>query len=613
MPNLKDIVRNRIMNEMLRPVKEQQPEEDTWMVMVIDSLSMRIISSACRNRDIMDEGISLVENIELSRQPMRDMDVIYFLTPTVDSVNRLIADYRDKKAPQYNNVHLFFTRGISNALLDKIKMANVVKYIKTFKELNLEFLSLEQQCFTLDSPDTLEILFSPDSKDAIDEQHKIAKQIVTLCASLGEYPLIRYGMTHPLGATIAKITQQKLDEFCKNNPSFSKNGDRERATLIIMDRSTDPVSPLLHEYTYQAMVHDLLPIDNDRYMSEYKTKSGEVTTKDVLLNETDPQWQILRHKHIADSAPYLDQKLKALQADNAAAVKISNNQKEKMSADELSDALKSMPNFKEQMERYGLHINIHGTLFKKYADMKLESISEQEQNMAMGTDSDGNKVTKFVEPLKELFNSDISSEDRMRLLMIYIITQEGIKDTDRKMLMQAAGLGNDEEKALLNLFYLGVTLSKGTKASAKKKNNKKSNKNEDMNDYSVTSRFAPVVKRVAEEFVEGTLSEEEFPFVNKGAPDQGVGGSSKAPVRSQQANPSWANKNKKKKEEEEVVMVGPRLILFMVGGMTYSEMRSGYEITNAYHKEVLVGGTAVLTPQRYIAALKKMKGNDDPF
>ena len=59
--------------------------------------------------------------------------------------------------------------------------------------------------------------------------------------------------------------------------------------------------------------------------------------------------------------------------------------------------------------------------------------------MAMGTDSDGNKVTKFVEPLKELFNSDISSEDRMRLLMIYIITQEGIKDTDRKMLMQAAG------------------------------------------------------------------------------------------------------------------------------------------------------------------------------
>ena len=50
-----------------------------------------------------------------------------------------------------------------------------------------------------------------------------------------------------------------------------------------------------------------------------------------------------------------------------------------MSADELSDALKSMPNFKEQMERCGLHINIHGTLFKKYADMKLESISEQEQ------------------------------------------------------------------------------------------------------------------------------------------------------------------------------------------------------------------------------------------
>lgn len=34
-----------------------------------------------------------------------------------------------------------------------------------------------------------------------------------------------------------------------------------RATLIITDRSMDMVAPFIHEFTYQAMANDLLPID----------------------------------------------------------------------------------------------------------------------------------------------------------------------------------------------------------------------------------------------------------------------------------------------------------------------------------------------------------------
>jgi syntaxin-binding protein 1 len=41
---------------------------------------------------------------------------------------------------------------------------------------------------------------------------------------------------------------------------FQTANGRPKAVLVIVDRSMDPAAPLLHDFWYQAMVNDLLPV-----------------------------------------------------------------------------------------------------------------------------------------------------------------------------------------------------------------------------------------------------------------------------------------------------------------------------------------------------------------
>ena len=49
------------------------------------------------------------------------------------------------------------------------------------------------------------------------------------------------------------------------------------------------------------------------------------------------------------------------------------------------------------------------------------------------------------------------------------------------------------------------------------------------------------------------------------------------------------------------------LIIFIVGGVTYSEIRSIYEVAKTKtNREIFIGGTSILTPKSFIEALRDL-------
>ena len=602
LPSLRDMVKKRLLNDMIRSFAG----ESNGVVMLVDTFTLRVLSSVCKMSELLEENIHLVENITmkqngayLQRQPLPALPACYFLTPTIESVNRLIADFRDKKRPMYASCHLYFSSRLPDVLLGKLKASAAIGRVASFKEINLEVACMESNAFVLDSPDSLAALFAPEESPAatevkVQEQHRLASMLATLCVTLGEMPNIRHA-NRPVASSVAQILNTKLSDIAKLNSGFPSRTQSvsERPTVLILDRSSDALSPLLHEFTYQAMVHDLLPVQEERYKYTYVGNQNQKLTKEVLLNETDPLWTRLRALHIADLGQLLHAEYKQFIADNPAMAKLAKQGGDK-ELKAMTEGLRGMPKFQETSARYSLHMALTQELMKKYTEASLELVATLEQNMANGEDSGGKAFKTALPELRALLERadlPLSPTDKMRLLMIYMITQEGIRQDERRQLIQLAGISPEDQDAIINLFFLNVTLLQGT-AKTKRAGPKKESGAEG---YDV-SRYSPPLKRVLEDALSPAgLSVADFPYVDEtmtAARDErttgkqkgkGGGGADCAPVS------------------------GRRLIVFMLGGMSYSELRSVHEVERTRNRDIVAGSTCMLTPQMFLLALKKMK------
>uniref|UniRef100_A0A8D0DRA2 Syntaxin binding protein 3 n=1 Tax=Salvator merianae TaxID=96440 RepID=A0A8D0DRA2_SALMN len=528
-------------------------KEEEWKIILLDDFTTRLLSSCGKMTDLLAEGITVVENVYKNREPVPHMKAIYLITPTAKSVDGLINDFVNKSSSKYKAAYVYFTDFCDDKLFNKMK-SSCSKAIRRCKEININFIPYESQVFTLDVPNAFYRCYSPcvdKTNDNVMDQ--IAEQIVTLCATLEENPGVRYRSKSVENANkLAQLVEKKLENYYKMDERSQVKG-KTHSQLLIIDRGFDPVSAVLHELTFQAMAYDLLPIENDTY--KYKTESTNGKEREAILEEDDDLWVKIRHKHIADVLEEIPKLMKEVSSKRKAT-------EGKLSLSSLAQLMKKMPYFRKQITK----------------------------DLALGTDAEGQKVKDPMRVLLPvLLNKNHDSYDKIRAILLYIFSTNGTTQENLDKLIQNVQIENDSDM-IKNWKFLGVPVVT-TSASQQRRPSRKDRSSVETFQL---SRWTPVIKDIMEDAIENKLDSKEWPYCSQcPAPWNGSG--------------AVSARHKPKSSYLDDRKSGSKLILFVVGGITYSEMRCAYEVSQAYKScEVIIGSTHILTPRRLLDDVKAL-------
>ncbi|ORX91447.1 Sec1-like protein [Basidiobolus meristosporus CBS 931.73] len=608
----------------------------TWKVLVTDPYSAHLLSSSCKMFDILEEKVTLLENIEFNRQAFPDLEAVYLLTPTFESVFRLLEDFCTKKGPMYAAAHVYFISGLEEQMFEKISSSRAMKFIKTLQELYVDFIGMESRVFSLESPASFFTLFSPQSnrKSALELQD-IARRLVSVCASLDENPTIRYFCPETesnntvISRKLGMLLQAEMDVFMQDNGNFpasarpqlsraSVKKDQPKSQLLVLDRTIDMMSPFLHEFTYQAMNNDLLDIaDGVNYKFKYTTGTDDQAEKQVTLNEEDKLWSEIRHKHIAECIEHVITNFKSLIGDNKAIANLGTSG-EAANLKKLKDILTSLPQFQEQKDQYSIHLNIAQECMSIFDKQNLTAVAGVEQDMATWTSAEGEPSKRVVVDMVPLLdNPAISHENKLRLLLLYVVFRGGVKEEDRRRLQIHAQLKPDDLEILGNLPLLGVPLNRVPKTPQERANRKirflrgKKPPGDGEMPYEL-SRYVTVIKSIMESLIKGDLDTTLFPYVRV-PEDMRAFQETKFSATSLRSNKSnWQQSSVGSRPEENSYGLTGKLIIFVAGGITYSEIRSAYEFARRLNFGGYLGSTHIITPKSFLKDLGALRNPPSP-
>ncbi|KAK3279046.1 Sec1-like domain containing protein [Cymbomonas tetramitiformis] len=223
------------------------------------------------------------------------------------------------------------------------------------------------------------------------------------------------GCARRVSQRVAQAVQERVSHLQRTNPDMPQ---LQTCDLLVLDRSLDPVAPVIHDWTYEAMCYDLLPLEGDMYQRKVTTTGGEEKVKQEKLGETDSLWREYRHLHVAEAFIRVAEKAKEFTSTNKTARSMVQKSGHAASADmsttKIKNLVESLPEYQNQLAGIARHTEIASTLQDLVTARSLNDVGKLEQDIVFG-DANSKDLIKLLEA-----KPDLEDMDKLRVLLCYM-------------------------------------------------------------------------------------------------------------------------------------------------------------------------------------------------
>ncbi|KAL3592520.1 hypothetical protein D5086_011160 [Populus alba] len=499
-------------------------------VLILDSQTVSIVSVVYSQSELLQKEVFLVElvdSISKSKESMSHLKAVYFLRPTLENIQHL---RRQLANPRFGESHLFFSNMLKDTQIHILADSDEQEVVQQVQEYYADFVAIDPYHFTLNIP---------------------SNHMYMLPAVVDPPGLQQFCDRIVDGISTKLMYQQESGLFDFRRTEISP-------LLLIVDRRDDPVTPLLNQWTYQAMVHELIGIHDNKVDLSSTGKLPKDQQEVVLSSEQDAFFKANMYENFGD----IGMSIKRMVDDFQQVAKSNQNIQ---TIEDMAKFVDSYPEYRKMHGNVSKHVTLVTEMSKIVGERRLMLISEREQDLACN----GGQVAAFEAVTNLLNNESVSDIDRLHLVMLYALRYEKESPVQLMQLFNKLASQSPKYKPGLVQFLLkqaGVDKRTGDLYGNRDLLNIARNMARGLKGVeNVYTQHQPLLFQTMESIIKGRLRDVDYPFVGN---------------HFQQGRPQ-------------------DVVIFIVGGTTYEESRS-VALQNASNSgtRFILGGSVVLNSKR---------------
>lgn len=551
-------------------------------VLLLDGSTTHIVSCVYSQTEILEKEVYLVSRLEdiqkhsdnqTPQQPTSHLKAVCFLRPTDANIGLM---GQELSKPRFAEYHLFFSSILTSGQLRVLAEHDVHEKVKRVQELYGDFIPINEDLLSIQSPNTLAMTVAAGTSWAPKYAQLYDRNLQGLqgmLLALKRQPsAIRYAGHSPCAEELAKdlhdtIEQDEIFRFRKSR--------RGGLHVLVLDRRDDPVTPLLSQWTYQAMVHELLGLNNHRVILKGAPNIPPDLEEVVLSATQDAFFRENRHKNFGELGEEIQRLMQDYQKQTA-----QHNTGNLNSLEEMQAFMEKFPDLRARSHTVSKHVAIMGELARLVDICSLMDVSQFEQELACSDDQNSH----WRELMQKLQSESIKIPDKLRLGLLFALRYEQSGNIHMlQSAMNKGGVPADMVDLVNVMLRYGGTKSRGPGLYGEHHNlMKKMTKHFITSVQGVQNVYAqhiPLLMDTIQSALRGKLHPQTHPFVP---------GSTEAGMQPEMAIPE-------------------EILVYMVGGVTYEEGTkvSEFNAANQGRCRVVLAGSTVHNSTSFLEELKR--------